>query len=301
MMESLSAETCARHTLSCKDGDISFLHWRSDGPKLHFAHANGFNAETYRPLLQDLSKDFEIFASDFRGHGQTTLSADPHQMTSWLAYRDDMIAVLDATGPAILVGHSMGAATSVLVAALRPDLVDRLVLLDPVTIPPLLGRWWQEKNTAISMFHAERPTNPMSRAALKRRSQWATKGDAYNHFHDRFIFKSWLDDFVSSYVDGGLRGMADGSVHLACAPEWEAASFSTVPIEIWQAARKIECPVTLICGEVRSTCPPPLAQKLSRRLGCVRSIVIKGTSHFLPMERPDIIAHEIKRDERKSS
>ena len=41
---------------------MSTLEWENDGPALHFAHANGFNAQTYQSLLQPLSGRFHIHA-----------------------------------------------------------------------------------------------------------------------------------------------------------------------------------------------------------------------------------------------
>ena len=41
-----------RFQLKRDDGDISICHWSAHGkPVLHWAHANGFNAQTYDPLL----------------------------------------------------------------------------------------------------------------------------------------------------------------------------------------------------------------------------------------------------------
>ena len=41
-----------RFQLKRDDGDISICHWSAPGkPVLHWAHANGFNAQTYDPLL----------------------------------------------------------------------------------------------------------------------------------------------------------------------------------------------------------------------------------------------------------
>ena len=42
---------------------------------LIFVHANGFNAYTYRSLLQPLSGALRIWAPDLRGHGRTGLPA----------------------------------------------------------------------------------------------------------------------------------------------------------------------------------------------------------------------------------
>ena len=56
--------------VSTSAGEIAALSWSeagSEAPLLHFAHATGFNAHTYRRLLEPLSKRFRIAASDARG------------------------------------------------------------------------------------------------------------------------------------------------------------------------------------------------------------------------------------------
>ena len=63
-----------RKWLPLSDGQMSYLEWddagrENEGGTLHFAHANGFNAQTYQRLLQPLSGRFQILVSDARGHG----------------------------------------------------------------------------------------------------------------------------------------------------------------------------------------------------------------------------------------
>src|SRR6185436_12357149 len=79
-----------RRSVKMWDGEVSYLAWEEAGfkaPSVHFAHANGFNAQTYRFLLAGLAADMRVYASDLRGHGQTTLAANPKGMRSWLIYR----------------------------------------------------------------------------------------------------------------------------------------------------------------------------------------------------------------------
>ena len=48
------------------DGEVSVLAWeQADArvPSLHFAHANGFNAQTYRTMLQPLAQEMRLYAS----------------------------------------------------------------------------------------------------------------------------------------------------------------------------------------------------------------------------------------------
>ena len=58
---------------------------------LHWAHANGFNAQTYDPLAP-LVGDFDVYGADARGHG-FNVAADPAQYPGWTQYRNDLIGV----------------------------------------------------------------------------------------------------------------------------------------------------------------------------------------------------------------
>lgn len=65
---------------------------------------------------------------DFRGHGESTGTIGVVTMTELIA---DANAVLDLTGPSILVGSSLGALVAAHVAAARPRDVKALALLAP--------------------------------------------------------------------------------------------------------------------------------------------------------------------------
>ena len=105
---------------------------------VHFAHATGFNAETYRELFAMLDPSIRLYAMDARGHGRSTAVADPKRLRSWRPYREDLEAFVETLRqPLVLAGHSMGATVSLELAAARPNLVKGLVLIDPVIIAPL--------------------------------------------------------------------------------------------------------------------------------------------------------------------
>lgn len=73
--------------------------------------------------------DRRVVAVDARGHGQSTRFPDDVSREAHVA---DVVFVIEAVlgRPVSLVGHSMGGHTALLVASARPDLVERLVLLE---------------------------------------------------------------------------------------------------------------------------------------------------------------------------
>ncbi len=278
-----------RKALSLPDGEISYLEWETSGPPLHFAHANGFNGETYRALLQPLADRFHIFAWDARGHGFTSLPADPARGAQWTAYRDDLLQFLERVCGelAILAGHSMGGTVSVMAAALRPACARAVVLAEPVLIP---RRAW------LARFWNGNPEPNLADRAAQRRDTFPSFDAALAAYRGRGAFKAWPDEMLAGYLKGGLRiDAATGEARLACAPAWEAASFRGTPFGVAHLARKIACPLTVIYGTVNSTCRDLGAATLSLEHAGTRIIKIEGASHFLPMEQPDIVRAEIAR------
>jgi pimeloyl-ACP methyl ester carboxylesterase len=81
---------------------------------------------------------------------------------------------------------------------------------------------------------------------------------------------------------------------LACTPGWEAANYRAASPDIWRELDKVRCPVTLIVGEKRSTCPAPVVAMLRERLPSMRVVNVPEASHFLPMEYPAIVQREIR-------
>jgi pimeloyl-ACP methyl ester carboxylesterase len=79
-------------------GDFAYLDF---GPASRpvdavFTHANGFNARSYRTILQPFARDFRVLAIDLRGHGRTTAPARTEGRKTWRDLGVDLIAFMDA-------------------------------------------------------------------------------------------------------------------------------------------------------------------------------------------------------------
>jgi pimeloyl-ACP methyl ester carboxylesterase len=266
-----------REAIGLDGGTVSCLAWRGEGPVLHFAHANGFNAGTYRGLLAPLSDQFRIFASDARGHGRTTLPATAGLPRNWTIFRDDLIAVLDRIAPdgAILAGHSMGATASLMAAALRPEKVRGLVLVEPVLMPA----------------HVAPGDNELARRAEKRRDAFASVDEAFTLYRGRGAFKTWPDETLRDYLNGGLAQTEDG-MRLSCRPAWEAEDFRSTPSGVSALARDLRCPVTVI--HARSGTASENEVAIFKQLyPATRVVLHPDATHFLPMEFPGLVRDEI--------
>ena len=92
------------------------------------------------------ARGYRVVAVDARGHGLSPRWTPAELERAGQVLVDDVVAVLEdldaqrrgrvalglvAPPPPVLIGHSMGAATAMVVGARRPGLVRGLVLIDP--------------------------------------------------------------------------------------------------------------------------------------------------------------------------
>ncbi len=82
------------------------------------------------PLVPDLSRSFRVVTYDPRGIGCSDRPATGYRLDDHVA---DALAVMTSAGltRASLIGASLGTEVAVILAARHPELVDRLILIDP--------------------------------------------------------------------------------------------------------------------------------------------------------------------------
>ncbi|MER0478390.1 alpha/beta hydrolase [Streptomyces sp. Edi2] len=114
---------------------LAYRVWgEEDVPPAVLLHCLGEDGEDWRGVVGRLAGTHRVYAPDQRGHG---LSDWPGAY-GFERWRDDAIGFLQALGleRVALIGHSMGAVAALLLAADRPELVDRLVLEEvPLPLP----------------------------------------------------------------------------------------------------------------------------------------------------------------------
>ena len=122
------------HHLQRPGGRIAWTSTGS-GPLVLLVPGMGDTRATWRDLVGPLSASHRVVTTDLRGHGEsdTTFTRQGDEMTA-----HDVLALVEHLnqGPAVLVGNSMGASSSVWAAAERPDLVAGLVLVSPFLLVP---------------------------------------------------------------------------------------------------------------------------------------------------------------------
>lgn len=273
-----------RFTLPGRDGEMAALEFgTADRPiDILFCHANGFNAGTYRSILAPLGQSLRVLAIDMRGHGASTLAAEPEGREGWGDFADDLAALLTHLNgpPLVLSGHSMGGATSLLAEVQVPDRVRRIVLFDPVIIP---------RSAVPGPDAPPMSESPLAQGARRRRAVFADRAAVLAAYTGRGAFASWSGTQLADYVAAGFKDREDGQVELACAPAWEAANFSSPDPGGVAAFAAGTAPVRVLRAEFGSTCRVDGLEDELVATGRVTFETVAGASHFLPMERPELV------------
>ena len=167
----------------------------ADAPTALLVHGvTGWHRTWWRVGPALAAHGWRVVAVDLRGHGHSP------RIDGLVTVRDlaaDVIETAEATGGAIdlLVGHSLGGAVALEVAAARPDLVERLVVEDPPAISRVGDRPWLDNLRRGIEAARENPAGEMA-DALERNPAWLPE-DARQDVESRALAD--VDALVASY------------------------------------------------------------------------------------------------------
>jgi pimeloyl-ACP methyl ester carboxylesterase len=104
-----------------------FAEMQGRGEPMLLIPGLGMDHTYYRLALPILANDFEVFAVDPRGIGQSDKKA-PYSVETWAADFGDVIQEM-GRGPVHVVGSSLGGSMAMALAESRPDLVQSLIIV----------------------------------------------------------------------------------------------------------------------------------------------------------------------------
>jgi len=126
----------------------------------------------------------------------------------------------------------------------------------------------------------------------------------FERFRPRPPFSGWQPEVLRDYCEFGLLPH-DGGFTLACPPAVEAAIYrqsNSPDSNLYAVIPSIAQPVTVI--RAGTTARPgvfdlsasPTAPDLASKFPHGRDLPLPDNNHFIPMERPDLVAEEIRRE-----
>src|SRR3981189_3626276 len=116
-------------TIHSSEGADIFVRWGGSGPVVVLIHGYAENSDSWAPLAADLMKDHTVAVPDLRGIGK---SSKPESGYDEKTQAKDIRAIVTGLGydKTSIVPHDIGNAVAYAYAAMYPDKVERLVVLD---------------------------------------------------------------------------------------------------------------------------------------------------------------------------
>ncbi|GAB2599201.1 alpha/beta hydrolase [Kocuria himachalensis] len=244
------------------EGRLAFeVH--GEGPLVVCVPGMGDLHRVYRFLAADLeTAGYRVAVMDLRAHGDSDATFSRYDD---VATGHDILALIThLSGPAGVVGHSMGAGAAVWAAARNPELVDRLVLIGP--------------------FVRDVPSPPVRRGLLRLalRRPWG-RGVRRHYFPQFYPGRTppGFDEHLAA-IDAGLRRPR----------HWAAFVGTTRTTHAPAVARlgEVTAPTLVVMGENDPDFPDPAAEAalIAARLhGQV--LLVPGAGHYPQAEYAPLV------------
>jgi acyl-CoA synthetase (AMP-forming)/AMP-acid ligase II/pimeloyl-ACP methyl ester carboxylesterase len=257
---------------------LHVLKWEGKGVPVILIHGTGLLARLWEPLAQELAvKIGPVYAFDLRGHG---VSDKPARGYRWELFAEDIAAAVDQLKlmHPIVIGHSMGATVAMILAAIRPELVGRLVAIEAVIRKP-------DALAAAS----KSPHIPSAEKALRRKSTWHSYDELWTYLKSRERYASWRPEVLDLFARFGVEQDGSGKITLLCRPEIEAQMYLERQfLNPWSYFPKIPCPTLLIYSDKKRDDVMAEPEEVARAIAGAQVARQRG-DHFLPYENPQAL------------
>ncbi|MFW5748200.1 MAG: alpha/beta fold hydrolase [Chloroflexota bacterium] len=234
---------------------VMLLHGHVGDAWMHWSEAMPMLAETYY-----------VIAPDMPGYGQSDRlpRMTPETITTWV------IGLMQAVGmaDAVLIGNSFsGGLAARLTAAVYPDRVPALILINGGTIPDVPG--------CAKIIAGTPGIGPFFYKRL------AASTTSHDNMTGLFEDKDRLTDAVMSRIRNERDGLAHMMRTLSAMPKPDQR---TPPI-----------PVLLIWGEEDAITPRVIGEAIHKAIPGAKLELIANTRHIPHVEEPEVFAWQVKR------
>lgn len=141
--------TAQQYQLSTTQDQITYHHWSGSGKKVLFIHGWESNSARWRPYIKILQQNgLDIYAIDAPGQGMSAGST-----ITVPRYAAAIDAVVQATNPEIIIGHSLGGMAAGYYLHSYHSPVQQLVLLStPSGLSPMMYRYFDILSLSYRMM-----------------------------------------------------------------------------------------------------------------------------------------------------
>jgi pimeloyl-ACP methyl ester carboxylesterase len=193
-------------------------------------------------------------------------------------------------GPVHLIGNSMGGAVATRVAARRPDLVATITLISPA-LPDLRPRLLPIRLALASMPGLGPALMDWLRTVPAEDRTDRTLRDLYTD--PGVIHPSRRSEEIAEVLRRDSLAYASDALILS-ARSLVGEYFRVGKKSLWRDAARTSAPALILHGSHDRLVNPVMAAKAARAFRNARVLVLPGVGHVAMMERPALVASEVR-------
>jgi pimeloyl-ACP methyl ester carboxylesterase len=257
----------AHYRISAADGTmLSVTQWGALPSTIVLIHGFADGKYLWSPFSTALMQHAGVMAMDLRGHGDSEWDADSVYSIAKLV--SDGQAVINAccAHDLLLVGHSLGAHIALQLAAVNPQRVRGLVLVDAG------------------------PGMPADGISQVRSNFRSRTGPFASPFDYQRAFSGWMpladSDMLALSADNALTKSGE-AYRLKCDPRIVDMEFPQASDEQWSLLQSPKCPILLIRGQASAVLSRQTAAEMTRRLPSLRCETVPMAGHAIMMDNPE--------------
>lgn len=240
---------------------------KAGGRRIVLIHALAMDGRFWDAIAERLAPEAQVLVYDCRGHGSSDAPAGPYDSRG---FADDLARVLDAAGwdSAVIAGASMGGCIALSFAALHPERVDGLGLIDTTA-------WYGDDAPEKWRERGQKGLHEGLRSLVDfQRSRW---------FSPQFLAGNpdAVDGLIAVFLANDRKAYAASCDMLGTVDERAALAGFAFPCEI-------------VVGENDGATPPEMAEALRAGIKDANLTVVPDARHFTPVEVPNIVAARLK-------
>ena len=267
-------------------------------PRVLFLHGFPEAAFAWDGVMQALAPHARCLAPNLRGFEKSSSPAEVEAYRARHLMQDIEALILHAGGPVdLLVAHDWGGALAWNLAAMRPQLMKRLLIINS----PHPATFLRELRTNPAQQAASAYMNFLCRPdaeALLTENDFARLWP----FFERMGGKSWLsDDLRARYREVWGLGLTGGLNYYRASPLRPPAPADPLVAQALQAVQLSDAQVTsrvptaVLWGEGDHALLPCLLEGLDRWVPDLRLTRVPQASHWIVHEQPERVVEEIHR------
>jgi pimeloyl-ACP methyl ester carboxylesterase len=265
---------------------LHVLRWPAPAgaPVVLFLHGGGLTGYTWSRVAEALGDGVDRIAPDLRGHGSSDWHADGDYRLE--AFADDLVDLRAALGirRAIVVGMSLGANVGLVDAALHPDAVAGLVMVDAG--PPGSRAEGRDRIAALMTVRTFDTFETALAAALE-----------IDPDRDPERLRRSLARNLIQGADGRWSWRWDPRIRwrsAAASPEEERRLAAERSEALWAAAAAVTAPVVVVRGGDSDMFSPEDAAATAHGFADAELVTIDGARHAVQVDRPVELAAAIR-------